>query len=109
MMKIKSGLLTSAVVLGMALPLALPVVANAADTDTEADKSASVTVMGGSLQIAKNAAGSQEAPSFNFTKDKDGNAIKVSTVAQEGLKAGSFTNVVLLIIKILPISTQTQI
>ena len=92
MMKIKSGLLTSAVVLGMVLPLTLPVVANAADTDTEADKSASVTVTGGSLQIAKDTNGNQVAPSFNFTKDKDGNAIKVSTAAQKGLTADTFTN-----------------
>lgn len=78
-MKIKSGLLTSAVVLGMALPLALPVVANAADGSTDAtsssavtsaEKSASVEVTGGNLTFTRDDSGNVEAPSFQFTEAK---------------------------------------
>ena len=89
-MKIKSGLLTSAVVLGMALPLALPVVANAADGSTDAtsssavtgaEKSASVEVTGGNLTFTQDDSGNVEAPSFQFT------GAKASADAQNGLKA----------------------
>lgn len=79
----KTGLLASAVVLGMAL--ALPMGASAADTDsssaaTEADKSASVEVTHGELVIATDTqSGQLEAPSFQF-------GAKVSNVAQTGLK-----------------------
>lgn len=68
-MKMKAKLLISAVALGMALPLALPVVANAADADpaATADKSASVTVTGGDLSFGTDATSSGiEAPSFTF-------------------------------------------
>lgn len=75
----KTGLLASAVVLGMAL--ALPMGASAADTDsssassaaTEADKSASVTVSPGNLQIATDG-GMLKAPSFQFTANVGGAA-----------------------------------
>ncbi|MCI1553079.1 MAG: WxL domain-containing protein [Levilactobacillus sp.] len=85
----KTGLLASAVVLGMVLPLALSTGASAADTDTTADsasKSASVTVTGGDLQFTKDENSMQEAPSFQF-----GDA-KVSTGEQTGLKATGFSN-----------------
>lgn len=87
-MKIKSGLLTSAIVLGMVAPLALPVVANAADTTpaATADKSASVDVSAGALAITKDDSGNLEAPSFQFT------GAKASTAAQNGLKAATFAN-----------------
>jgi len=77
-MKMKAKLLISAVALGMALPLALPVVANAADADpaATADKSASVTVTGGDLSFGTDAnSGGIEAPSFQF-------AGKVSSTSQ---------------------------
>ncbi|UIF28519.1 WxL domain-containing protein [Levilactobacillus brevis] len=93
-MKIKSGLLTSAIVLGMVAPLTLPVVANAADGSTDAtsssavtsaEKSASVEVTGGNLTFTKNA-DDVEAPSFQFT------GAKASTAAQNGLKSATFAN-----------------
>ncbi|WP_245155334.1 WxL domain-containing protein [Levilactobacillus yiduensis] len=64
-MKMKTGLLASAVVLGMAL--ALPMGASAADTDSgdSATKSASVDVTAGSLLFTKDG-GMQMAPSFQF-------------------------------------------
>lgn len=94
-MKIKSGLLTSAVVLGMALPLALPVVANAADGSTDAtsssavtsaDKSASVEVTGGNLTFTRDDSGNVEAPSFQFT------GAKASADEQKGLTSKTFAN-----------------
>ncbi|MGQ4557993.1 WxL domain-containing protein [Levilactobacillus hammesii] len=68
-MKMKAKLLISAVALGMALPGAFPVIANAADTPAAtADKSASVTVKGGDLSFGTDtASGGIEAPSFDFS------------------------------------------
>lgn len=95
MMKIKSGLLTSAVVLGMALPLALPVVANAADTAaTSAAKSASVTVNPGELTITKTGTDDvdQMAPSFKFGDASV--STKTQTVSPLSESDGGFKNVI---------------
>lgn len=85
-MKMNFKLLTSAIVLGMAIPAALPLVANAADTPADNAKSATVTVTGGTLTITKNGDSKQEAPSFQFEK------ANVSTEAQTGLKTNGYQN-----------------
>lgn len=85
-MKMNFKLLTSAVVLGMAIPAALPLVANAADTPADtASKSATVEVTGGNLTFTKDENSKQEAPSFQFKAN-------VSTAAQTGLKATGYQN-----------------
>lgn len=85
----KAKLLISAVVLGMALPGVMPVVANAADTDpaATANKSASVEVTGGNLSFATDKTSSGiEAPSFQFKADVSSDSQTLKTTGYTDTK-----------------------
>lgn len=88
-MSLKSALFSSAMIAGTVLSTVAPMAVSAETALPQtANKSADITIVGGDLTITPNGdKGDLMAPSFNFED------AKVSTSAQNGIKAKTFNNV----------------